>query len=313
VKKIKQNILKTLAYFDVFNYPLTREEVRRFLPQKCNQFVVDEILYQFVKEKRIYKLNNFFSLQNQPQLAEIRMAGNKRAVKLLKIAERAAKVLSWFPFVESVAVSGSLSKNFADEKADIDFFIITSANRLWIARTCMHIFKKFTYLIRKQNWFCMNYYIDEMKMEIVEKNIFTAMEIVTLMPVQGINCFKKFIKMNSWTCNYFTEPVISNEKNAEIKKIFLRKCVEKIFDSKFGISIEKRLMNLTDKRWKKKTHRGKVNDHGLRLAMIIDPHFSKPDPEIFQSKVLQKYQYKTRQLLEINFNNPRPAGKPISL
>ena len=169
MKKIRQNILKTLAYFDIFNYPLTNEEVRRFLPQKCNQLVVNEILYQLIRENEIYKLRSFYSLQNQPELAEIRIAGNQRAIKLLKIARIAAKILSWFPFVQSVAVSGSLSKNFADEKADIDFFIITSANRLWIARTCMHIFKKLTFLAGKQNWFCMNYYIDEMKMEIVEK------------------------------------------------------------------------------------------------------------------------------------------------
>jgi len=311
LKKIRQNILKTLAYFDIFNYPLTNEEVRRFLPQKCNQLVVNEILYQLIRENEIYKLRSFYSLQNQPELAEIRIAGNQRAIKLLKIARIAAKILSWFPFVQSVAVSGSLSKNFADEKADIDFFIITSANRLWIARTCMHIFKKLTFLAGKQNWFCMNYYIDEMKMEIVEKNIFTAMEIVTLMPMQGINCFKKFIEANSWTRNYFREQIISNEKNGEIKKVVFRRCLEKIFNSRFGISMEKWLMDVTHKRWKKKTHYGKVNDHGLRLAMITNPHFSKPDPAVFQSKVLQKYQYKVRQLLEAN--GSKPARKPVSL
>jgi predicted nucleotidyltransferase len=313
LKKIRQNILKTLAYFDIFNYPLTNEEVRLFLPQKCNQLVVNEILYQLIRENRIYKLNNFYSLQNQPELAEIRMAGNKRAIKLLKIARRAAKLLSWFPYVESVAVSGSLSKNFADEKADIDFFIITSANRLWIARTFMHIFKKLTFLAGKQNWFCMNYYIDVMEMEIVEKNRFTAMEIITLMPMQGINCFRKFIDANYWTSNYFAKQIILNERNGEIKKMFFRKCIEKIFNSHPGDLTEKWLMNLTDKRWKKKTKKGKVNEHGHRIGMIVDRHFSKPNPEIFQSKVLQQYEYKVSQLLEINVTNPKPLGKPVSL
>jgi hypothetical protein len=142
-----------------------------------------------------------------------------------------------------------------------------------------------------------------MKMEIAEKNIFTAMEIVTLMPMQGINCFKKFIEANSWTHNYFREQIITNEKNGEIRKVVFRKCLEKIFNSSLGISIEKRLMRVTDERWKKKTHQGKVNDHGRRLAMITNPHFSKPDPAIFQSKVLRKYQHKVKQLLEINLAN----------
>ncbi|MGN6532282.1 MAG: nucleotidyltransferase domain-containing protein, partial [Ginsengibacter sp.] len=216
------------------------------------------------------------------------------------IANRAAKILSWFPFVQSVAVSGSLSKNFADEKADIDFFIITAANRLWIARTCMHIFKKFTFLPGKQNWFCMNYYIDEMKMEIAEKNIFTAMEIVTLMPMQGMNCFQKFIKANSWTSHYFHEQTISDEKSAEIKKVFLTKCFEKIFNFWCGNTTEKWLMNVTDKRWKNKTRRGKVNDHGVSMAMITDPHFSKPDPQYFQAGIIQAYELRVRELLQTN-------------
>jgi hypothetical protein len=77
--------------------------------------------------------------------------------------------------------------------------------------------------------------------------------------------------------------------------------------------MEKWLMNLTDKRWKKKTKKGKVNAHGATMAMITDPHFCKPDPEIFQSKVLQQYEYKVRQLLEINVVHPEPAGKQVSL
>jgi hypothetical protein len=289
-----------LAYFDVFNYPLTNEEVQRFLPEKCNQLVVNEILYQLIRERRIYNLNGFYSLQNKPKLAEIRMAGNKRAMKLLRIARHASKILSWFPYVESVAVSGSLSKNFADEKADIDFFIITSANRLWIARTSMHIFKKFTFLAGKQNWFCMNYYVDEVKMEIIEKNIFTAMEIVTLMPLQGINCFKNFKKANSWTSHYFPDETISGEKNVEIKNVFFRKCVEGIFNSQAGDRIENWLMNLTDKRWKKKRDRGRVNDHGIRMAMITDPHFSKPDPEYFQAQIINAYELRVHELLQTN-------------
>ncbi len=299
MKKITENILKTLAYFDIFNYPLTSEEVKRFLPRKCNQLVVNEILYRLITENRIYKLNDFYSLQNKPNLAEIRMAGNKRAIKLLKIARRAAKILSWFPFVQSVAVSGSLSKSFADGKADIDFFIITAANRLWIARTCMHVFKKFTFLAGKQNWFCMNYYIDDIKMEIVEKNIFTAMEIVTLMPMQGINCFKKFIEANSWTKNYFPDQqtFIIEE---QITKLNFRKHIEKIFRSRLGDVVENWLMNVTDKRWKKKTQTGKVNDHGVKMAMIAGPHFSKPDPQYFQARIIQAYELRVKELLQTN-------------
>ena len=88
-------------------------------------------------------------------------------------------MLFQFPFVRGVFISGSLSKRCAAEKEDVDYFIVTSANRLWIARTIMHLYKKLTYLRGRQDRYCMNYFIDEEALEIKEKNIFTAVEMIT--------------------------------------------------------------------------------------------------------------------------------------
>lgn len=300
MNNIRQDILKTLAYFDYFKYPLTCEDICGFLPQRCNQPVINEMLDVLLHENIIFKTDNFYSLQNEPGLAKKRREGNLRAVKQLDIAKKVARVLSHFPYVQTVAVSGSLSKYFADEKTDIDFFIITSANRLWIARTCMHFFKKLSYVAGKQNWFCMNYYIDEMGMDIQEKNIFTAMEIATLLPMQGTNHFKNFIASNTWINNYFSARVISSCNTPEIKKGFIRKCFEKIFNTRLGDITDRWLMNLTDKRWKTKTKQGKVNDHGAKIGMIVNRHFSKPDPKNFQAKVVQQYENRVKLLLESN-------------
>ncbi|MEO8853203.1 MAG: nucleotidyltransferase domain-containing protein [Ginsengibacter sp.] len=296
----KQNILKTLSYFDVFNYPLTRDEILSFSAEKHDQPFIDESLILLISERVIFKLGEFYALKDQPFLAERRRIGNQRAIKQISIAKKVAKLLSCFPFVQSIAVSGSLSKNFAEKKSDIDFFVITSANRLWIARTCMHLLKKFSFLFKKQDWFCMNYYIDETGLTIIEKNIFTAMEIVTLLPLQGIDCFQNFIDANSWTENYFPAKCILINNAGKIKRGFLRKCIEKVFSSRFGDAVEKWLMNLTDKRWKRKTQQGKLNDHGRRIGMIVDPHFSKPDPKNFQDKVVQQYENRVQQLLKTN-------------
>lgn len=221
------------------------------------------------------------------------------AVKQMAIARKAAKLISRFPFVETVAVSGSLSKNYADEKTDIDFFIITKANRLWIARTLMHLFKKLTYIRGKQHWFCMNYYVDEAGMEIPEKNIFTAMEIITLLPMEGLLCFKEFIEANVWTNNFFPAHKIAVNAKMEIEKSFICKCIEKIFNSKAGDIIDKWLMTVTDRRWKKKTARGKLNAHNAKVGMMVSRHFSKPDPRNFQAKVVQQYEKRVKDLLQL--------------
>ena len=297
MNNISQDILKTLAYFDYFDYPLTSEDIRSFLAQQCSQTVVDEILTELLNENVIYKTGAFYSLQNDPLLAKRRQEGNRRAVQQLGIAKKVARILSHFPYVQAIAVSGSLSKYFADKKTDIDFFIITSVNRLWIARTLMHILKKFSYIAGKQHWFCMNYYIDELGIDIPEKNIFTAMEIVTLLPMQGTNHFKNFIAANSWVNNYFPAHIISTADTPEIKRGFFRKCFEKIFNSPLGDVTDKWLMNITDRRWKKKASQGKVNDHGIRMRMIMKRHVSKPDPKNFQVNLIEKYNSRINNLL----------------
>ncbi|MEO8943983.1 MAG: hypothetical protein ABI297_05225, partial [Ginsengibacter sp.] len=184
--------MKTLTYFDLFHYPITRCELLIFSSEETRLSSIDKELDSLVNEQVIFKLDEFYSLQNEPSIAEKRRQGNIRAIQQIIIARRVAKILYGCPFVKSIAVSGSLSKHFAEDNSDIDFFIITSANRLWIARTFMHVLKKLSYLIGKQNWFCMNYYVDELAMEIPEKNIFTAMEIVTLIPMHGKDCFQRF-------------------------------------------------------------------------------------------------------------------------
>ncbi len=291
-----QEILKTLAYFDIFSYPLRGAEILQFLPSKDEE-LFNEVLETLLEEKIIFKIGGFYSLRNHQILADRRIEGNLRAIRQLKTAKRVATLLNNFPFVETVCVSGSLSKNFADGKSDIDFFIITEANRLWTARTCMHFLKKLSYLAGKQHWFCMNYYIDEKGMEIVEKNIFTAMEIVTLKPMTGLDCYKKFMMANSWTTHYFPQQKTFFSSKSGLRKVFIRGMIEKILRSKFGDRIEKWLMILTDKRWKKKTQKNKLNDHGDKIAMLVSPHFSKPDPEIFQTKIIKEYEMRIQKLL----------------
>jgi hypothetical protein len=296
----QQNILKVLAYFDVFNYPLTAEEINSFLLAPVNQLHFIRQLEILISEKIIFKSGDFYSLQKDLLLIERRCKGNEFAKKQMLTAAKAASILSRFPYVRALAISGSLSKNFSDEKADVDFFIITTTNRLWIARTIMHLFKKLSFLTGKENWFCMNYYVDESMMEIPEKNIFTAMEIVTMIPMYGHKTFPGFYIDNKWTRDYFPGKGLINCNSSESKKGFFARSIEKIFNGKAGDAIDNWLMGFTDNRWKKKTAAHRVNMRGITMTLNVDKHFSKPDPRNFQSKVVQQYENKLKLLIPVN-------------
>ena len=163
----------------------------------------------------IFLHDDFYSLHNNPLLAYRRKEGNLRAKKLIPRAYAIGRFLYRFPFVRAIAISGSLSKDFADEKADIDFFIITKANRLWIARTMMHLFKKLTFITGHQHYFCMNYYVDEEALLIQDQNIFTAIEIRTLLPVCGGRQHDNFFEVNNWACKFFRSSGLIADGNCE--------------------------------------------------------------------------------------------------
>jgi hypothetical protein len=284
------SILKTIAYFDLFSYPLTLEDIRRFLDVKAEEAAISEETEMLVREGRLYRLGAYYSLQDNSALALRRLRGEAHADDLLRIADRGARLLYQFPFVRGVCVSGSLSKRCADEKADIDYFIITSANRIWIARTLMHLFKKLTYLLGHQHRYCMNYYIDEDALEIREKNIFTAIELFTLLPMSGDEGLDKFFKANDWTSEYFPGYRDRSRKANETRPpSFIKRLFERILNNGFGNRLENKLRRITDQRWRQKTEQQRRNMKGDVLTLQCGKHYSRPNPEIFQQKVLAKY------------------------
>ena len=296
---LRPSILRTIAYFDLFSYPLTREDIRYFLDMDAGEEEVMQELTRLTWEGRIFRLESFYSLRNDPQLAEKRVSGELHADKLLRIAARGARLLYQFPFVRGVCISGSLSKRCADRDADIDYFIITRANRLWIARTILHLFKKFTYLGGRQHRYCMNYFVDEDALEIKEKNIFTAVELLTLMPVCGNGGLTQFFRANNWTCQYLPRyRDRQREADGPHRSSLLKRGLEKLLNNRLGDLLEDYLRRLTDSRWKTKTTRGDRNGKGDPMVLQCGLHYSRPDPGIFQQRILLRYQQKLKEVID---------------
>lgn len=304
---IKKDILSALAYFDMFDYPLKKRELFTFLQHPADNREFEEALDFLLDESIVFRLNEFYSISNNFLLVERRFKGNERAELLLKKANKGASLLSKFPYVRGVAVSGSLSKNFADESADIDYFIITAKNRLWIARSFLHLFKKFTFLLNKQHQYCMNYFIDEEQPAIVEKNIYTATEIATLLPLYGCETFEKFYAANDWTKQLLPNHYMRISSAKNIKPNWIKALSEKIFNNGVGNKLDDFLMKLTTNSWAAKAKRKKKNSRGILMALDTSKHFAKPSAVNFQQKLLKHYENKVSQIFD-NYENIFPVS-----
>jgi predicted nucleotidyltransferase len=303
----KTDILTTLAYFDVFQYPLTQTEIFFFLRHVYSGEEFVKALTQLLAEGHVFRFDEFFCLQDDYDLIIRRRKGNLAAKKLLDAADGIAKFLSSFPYVRGVAVSGSLSKNYADENSDIDFFIITKKNRLWVARTFMHLFKKFTYLLKKEHFFCMNYYVDEAALEIKEKNIYTATELATLLPLRGIGAFQHLFKSNPWSKSILPNHAMKIAYTKETRNPFFKTLVEWTLNNAAGNALDFLFMKITASRWAKKTSQKRMNANGNLMAMDAARHCAKPDPKSFQQKFMALYERSVRVVLHKYHQRLKPV------
>lgn len=290
---ISQRILKQLLYSEVFGHPLNSNELTQYL--SCNELQVAEILTDLVNKQLIIQEANFFYLFEGENKIKKRIAGQKKAEQYKAKAIKVGAFIQRFPYVEGVAISGSLSKGILHDDGDFDYFIITKQNRLWIARTLLVLYKK-VFLLNSRKYFCVNYFIDDSSLEINEKNRFTATEIITLIPVAG-SIFPKFYAENSWVNAYYENPL----KEAAIpqqKKGILSLFLMWLFKGELGDKMDRWCMRKTLLRWKKKFN--DFDDEKFDLTLKSRRYVSKHHPNDFQTKVLVKYAELTQKYVQLH-------------
>ncbi len=292
------NPLKTLLYFSIFKYPLQIDEVFEY----SNTSSIEEtsiFLEEYLNEGVIFKIGNYYLCENEPSYIDRRLKGNQMAKAIFYKAEKVSKFIAKFPYVSAVGISGSLSKGYYDENGDIDFFIITSSNRLWIARTLLILYKKL-FLFNSKKYFCVNYFVSEDALEIQEKNQFTATEVVTLIPMYGQIAFQKFYEKNRWINSFYTNKnVVGIEQTQSIKKSWAILLFQQLLQYRIGDYIDHSLLKLTLRKWKQKFSH--LDAKNFKVAMKSTKNISKHHPQNYQKKVIdildERYE---KVLLKIN-------------
>jgi hypothetical protein len=297
---LTESVVNTLLYFDIFHYPLTTTEIFRYLQTNhVSESDVQTRLDSLVNDSILFRLGNFYSPQNNYELEQRRLKGNNLAHQSLVLARKKAKLISSFPFVRAVMISGSLSKGYMDEKSDFDFFIVTENERLWIARTLLVMYKRI-FLFNSHKYFCVNYFVDTDHLEIEEQNLFTATELATLIPVVDEGHYPALMDANKWLHSFF--PNYLPRTLAEIIPLGqhkLKGALESLINLLFGRYWEKLFMYLTLKRWKKK-YQEKYNRADFEVAFKSKEYVSKNHPNNYQLKVMGLYEEKIRSFQKQN-------------
>ncbi len=217
---IAKSVLKTLVYADIFDYPLTKEEIWRFLIGKksANKKQIEEALFRFDSK------HGYFYLKKRDHIVEMRKTKEKESQKKLQIAKRISSLLSIIPSLYLIGVSGNLSMNNAGEKDDIDIFVISKRGTLWSTRLLIILFlgimgkHRGKFDTNVEDKICINMLIVETAIEIPSnrRNLYTAHEIIQMKPlfIRG-DSYRRFMAANKWVDNFLPNvmPKIKNQKS----------------------------------------------------------------------------------------------------
>lgn len=242
---IHSAILKTLCYADIFDYPLTLFQIRKFLmgariKKKDIKTVLEEL------DNLIVQQDGYYFLSGRKQIVSERKRRMKLSLEKLNKHRPILKLLSLIPTIRLLGISGSLAVNNAREKDDIDIFIITRKNTLWITRFLILVL--LLLLGRKrgrdekvaQDKICPNMFMREDAIEFrgEDRNLFIAHEMVQLKIVSNKDrTYEKFLLANSWISYFLPNAVDFERVRREVEKE-LRKQKSAIFRPFFNFILE---------------------------------------------------------------------------
>jgi len=234
-EQVKEAIVRAIAFFDLFDYPLTAWEIWRYIGLKCKLTDVFESLAEVADAfSPLQEKNGFYFLTGREGIIDEKMTRYNLAEKKIKKAVRVARVFKLIPWVKMMAVSNIIGSHNLREESDIDLFIITEKNRIWLTRFFCIIISKVLGLRPKRkkirNKICLSFFVSREAMDLrklmlgQEKrgashslasspsaslreagndresvDIYFIYWLAGLAPIYDVNqTYKKFIEANDW-------------------------------------------------------------------------------------------------------------------
>lgn len=213
---MEKAILRTLAYADIFDYPLRQEEIWRWLTPTdnrpalpagrqttYNKKVFEVSLQKLFKAGRCKLWDGYYYLTGREQIVELRKQRERWSVSKIKRAKRIARILKFLPWVKLIGITGGLAQNNSHKDDDIDLLFITSRQRVWLTRGFVVLILRLLRLYRRPgkivDMICPNMFIAEESLRMQPEDLFIAHEVCQLKPIFVKNrTYQRFLKANLW-------------------------------------------------------------------------------------------------------------------
>lgn len=203
----KESILKTLLYSDIFDYPLSKEEIWKFLISKNKEDKQNFLKYLNLKNNIFEYKDNFYFIKGRVEIIKKRRERERYSLEKIKFAKKIIQKISFIPTIYFIGISGALAMKNSDKGDDIDLFVITARNSVWTTRLIIVIMLIFLKAYRKRsgenvsNKICLNMLVDDLVIFFPKDrhDLYTAHEIAQILPIFNKNkTYERFINSNIW-------------------------------------------------------------------------------------------------------------------
>jgi len=271
-QELEKQILATIAYYDIFDYPLTSNEIFSYLiidkgRDHENKYSLGDVLESLEKSEILkVKLDvkyGFYFLTGRVEIVMKRLERKKIADQKWKKARKIFWIMQIIPFLKGIFISGSLALGNSRQDSDIDLIIVAKNGRIWIVRTLVTVLTSILFVKRHgkvtRDMICLNHYITDESLKIPFESLYNAQSYIHLVNLyrhtEDDNLFRKFQIENEWIGKY-----IENYKGLElgsarsIKRSLLLSSVSLFFSLFFsntlGNMLEKKLSEIQSMRIK---------------------------------------------------------------
>jgi len=239
---LERAILKTLLYSDLFDYPLTPEEVAHYLVGVPS--TADEVRACLARTRgladRVVELDGYLALRGREALIARRLDRAATSDRLWQRARRFVHVLRLVPFVRMIAITGALAMNNSSAGDDIDVLIVTAPDRVWLTRAFAIALVYAGKL--GGDTLCPNYVISERALALDKHTLFVAHEFAQMVPVYGRDVYDRMYVANRWIQTMLPNAARplrsgSDQQPGLIGRSFKRS-IERLLSGRLGDSLE---------------------------------------------------------------------------
>lgn len=192
---IEQAVLETVAYSDIFEYPLRAEEIHRYLPLRVSLDDLRPALDSGITA--LGSENGYYFLKGRDSLVARRAIREAASRAALKRAHLFGRILGRLPFVRMVALTGSLAVLNLDESGDMDYMLVAAPGRVWTARGFAVLFGRLT--ARVGSVLCPNLIVSENALAWGQRDLYSARELCQMVPITGARLYARLRRINDWT------------------------------------------------------------------------------------------------------------------